>query len=209
LRCESATKTRRFEELRVPLTQPSDAIEGGTLPDACTGRAQRLAGNANARKHGASTLKRAVKELGNRAIDRRTTIGKALAAWRSELLADLGGIEAVSTQELALVEEAVKTKLILDSVDAWLLTQPTLIHKRNRSVLPAVRDRQALVSTLRALLGDLGLKRRAKALPSLGEYLAGKGNGSGASRPESDAPNAGQATASTEAESSHEGAAGT
>jgi hypothetical protein len=29
-------------------------------------------------------------------------------------------VEAVSTQELALVEEAVKTKLILDSVDAWL-----------------------------------------------------------------------------------------
>ena len=110
----------------MPLTQPSDAIEGGTLPDACTGRAQRLAGNANARKHGASTLKRAVKELGNRAIDRRTTIGKALAAWRSELLADLGGIEAVSTQELALVEEAVKTKLILDSVG----------HRRTQQLRP-------------------------------------------------------------------------
>ena len=212
MRCESATKTRRFEELRVPLTQPSDAIEGGTLPDACTGRAQRLAGNANARKHGASTLKRAVKELGNRAIDRRTTIGKALAAWRSELLADLGGIEAVSTQELALVEEAVKTKLILDSVDAWLLTQPTLINRRAKAVLPAVRDRQALVSTLRALLGDLGLKRRAKALPSLGEYLAtrgGNGGGDAQKRPGSDAPAAGQATASTDAETSREGAAAT
>ena len=135
-------------------------------------------------------------------LDRRTTIGKALAGWRSELLADLGDIESVSTQELALVEEAVKTKLILDSVDAWLLTQPTLINKRNRSVLPAVRDRQALVSTLRGLLGDLGLKRRGKAMPSLGEYLAGKGNGSNASGPESDAPAAEQATtASTGAES--------
>jgi hypothetical protein len=46
----------------VPLTQPSDTIETGILPDGCTGLAQRLAGNANARKHGASTLKRAVKE---------------------------------------------------------------------------------------------------------------------------------------------------
>jgi hypothetical protein len=101
-------------------------------------------------------------------------MGRALAAWRSELLADLGGIEAVSTQELALVEEAVKTKLILDSVDAWLLSQPTLINKRTRSVLPVVRDRQALVSTLRGLLGDLGLKRRGKAMPSLGEYLSTK-----------------------------------
>ncbi|MGD0950394.1 MAG: hypothetical protein ABSA52_23620 [Candidatus Binatia bacterium] len=74
-----------------------------------------------------------------------------------ELLTDLGGIEAVSTQELALVEEAVKTKLILDSVDAWLLTQPTLINRKVKAVLPAVRDRQALVSTLRSLLGDLGV----------------------------------------------------
>ena len=99
-------------------------------------------------------------------------MGKALAAWRSELLADLGGVEAVSTQELALVEEAVKTKLILDSVNAWLLSQKTLVDRRKRSVLPAVRDRQALVSTLRGLLGDLGLKRRARNEPTLAEYLA-------------------------------------
>ncbi len=64
-------------------------------------------GNRNAQIHGTNSLKRAVSTLGSRAIDRRTTIGKALAAWRSELLADLGGIENVSTQELALAEEAV------------------------------------------------------------------------------------------------------
>ena len=101
-------------------------------------------------------------------------MGKALAAWRSELLDDLGGVASVSTQELALVEEAVKTKLILDSVDAWLLSQKTLVDKRKRSVLPAVRDRQALVSTLRGLLSDLGLKRRGRSEPSLGEYLASR-----------------------------------
>jgi hypothetical protein len=64
-------------------------------------------------------------------------VAKALVARRSDLIADLGGLEAVSTQELALVEEAVKTKLILDSVDAWLLSQATLINKRTRAVLPA------------------------------------------------------------------------
>jgi len=152
-------------------------------------------------------------------VSRRKKVGRALWAWRSELLTDLGGIETVSTQELALAEEVVKTKLILDSVDAWLLTQPTLINRKAKAVLPAVRDRQALVSTLRALLGDVGLKRRAKTLPSLGEYLAGKGtrppevsgvrDGSSASRPESDTLPAGQATASTEAESSQEGTATT
>jgi hypothetical protein len=66
----------------------------------------------------------------------------------------------------------VKTKLILDSVDVWLLSQPSLINKRTRSVLPVVRDRQALVATLRGLLGDLGLQRRGKPMPALGDYLA-------------------------------------
>ena len=125
--------------------------------------------------HGTDTLKRAVKVLGKRYIDQRTIVGKALAAWRAELLADLGGIEGVSTQELALVEEAVKTKLILDSVDAWLLSQSALINNRSRSVLPAVRDRQALVATLRGLVGDLKLKRRTRTEPSLNEYLSTKG----------------------------------
>ena len=129
--------------------------------------------------HGTKALKRAVNTLGRRTIDRRTSVGKALAAWRSELLADLGGIENISTQELALLEEAVKTKLILDSIDAWLLNQPSLINKKSRSVLPAVRDRQALVTTLRGLLGDLGLSRRSKGV-SLNEYLVAKGQNAGA-----------------------------
>ena len=128
-------------------------------------------------KHGIAHLKNAVNTLGSRAIDRRTFVGRALAAWRSELIADLGGIEAVSTQELALLEEAVKAKLMLDSIDAWILQQKTLINKRARAVLPAVRDRQSLVSTLRGLLGDLGLKRRSHNEPSLSEYLVGRAQG--------------------------------
>lgn len=138
-------------------------------------------------------------------------MGKALAAWRSELLADLGGIKAVSTQELALIEEAVKTKLILDSIDAWLLSQPTLINKRSRSVLPAVRDRQALVSTLRGLLGDLGLKRRSKAMPSLGEYLTQRSNGTGsnAGRLQSDERDTERTEMSPEPEPPQEGVTGT
>jgi hypothetical protein len=39
----------------------------------------------------------------------------------------VGGQAAISTQQLAMIDLAVKTKLLLDSIDAWLLTQPTLI----------------------------------------------------------------------------------
>jgi hypothetical protein len=124
--------------------------------------------------HGLNTLKRTISRLGRRTIDKRTTVGKQLSAWRSELLADLGGIEALSTQELALVEEAVKVKLMLDSVAGWMLSQPTLVDKRKRALVPVTRDYQGLVATLRALLGDLGLERRARESPALADYLKSK-----------------------------------
>jgi hypothetical protein len=123
-------------------------------------------------KSGLYELKRSVLTLGRHTIDRRTTVGKALAAWRSDLLVDLGGVESISTEEAALIDAAVKTKLILDSVDAWLLSQPTLINKRSRSVVSAVRDRNALVATLKGLLESLGLKRRAKPVMRFHELVA-------------------------------------
>jgi len=62
-------------------------------------------------------------QAGARAIDRRTKTGRALLQWRNELIEDLGGVDAVTTQQLAIVELAVKSKLMLDSIDAWLLKQ--------------------------------------------------------------------------------------
>lgn len=95
-----------------------------------------------------SRLKTIVKALGERAIDGRTALGRTLIQWKNNLIADLGGRETISTQEQAIVDLAVKTKLILDSIDNWLLTQPLLINKRRRCLLPIVKDRtQSSVDT--------------------------------------------------------------
>src|SRR5882672_6495085 len=104
-------------------------------------------------KHGLNTLKAAINTHGSRRIDRRTALGKALAEWQASLVADLGGRAAISTQQAAIVELAVKTKLLLDSVDAWLLTQPSLIDKRRRALLPVVRERTQLADALARYLG--------------------------------------------------------
>ncbi len=64
--------------------------------------------------HGITALRRAVEELGDRVVSRRTKAGRALWKWRMELLDDLGGIDCVSTQELALVGE-----MVADAVWAW------------------------------------------------------------------------------------------
>src|SRR5262245_23488043 len=125
-------------------------------------------------KHGLTTLKAAVSKLGRRAIDRRTRLGKALDAWRSDLVADLGGRDTLSTQQAALVDLAVRTKLMIDSIDAWILTQPSLVNARKKALIPAVRERASLASQYTQLLSQLGLERRGKMTPTLSEYLASK-----------------------------------
>jgi hypothetical protein len=119
-------------------------------------------------------LKGAVKGLGGRVIDRRTTLGKALAQWRTELINDLGGPGAVSTQEAAVVDLAVRTKLLLDSIDAWLLTRRSLINVKQRALLPAILQRQQLADGLARYLGQLGLKRRKPPTKSLEQYVTDK-----------------------------------
>src|ERR1041384_2432398 len=90
-------------------------------------------------RHGTTALRKAL--VRSRKLDKRTRAGKALVEWRASLVRDLGGEAALSTQRLALVELAVRTLLILDHIDSWLLAQPSLVNARARAVLPVVRER--------------------------------------------------------------------
>src|SRR6516162_7070406 len=108
-------------------------------------------GNSNARKHGLNSLKKAWSQLGNRMLDGRSPAAIAIRRWRAELIADLGGADAISTQQLAIIDLAGKPKLMLDSIDTWLLSQPSLINARKRSVIPVVLQRQALADGLAKL----------------------------------------------------------
>lgn len=113
-------------------------------------------------KHGLTMLKHAVKGLGGRVIDRRTTLGKSLDQWRSELIKDLGG--DVSVQQAAIIDLAVRSKLMLDSIDAWILTQDSLINKKKKTLIPVVKERTQLADSLAKYLSMLGLERIPKEL---------------------------------------------
>ena len=63
-------------------------------------------------KHGLGSLKQALKVRGMNALDRRTSPVRLMESFRSELLVSLGGEDALSAQELALVEMVVRTKLL-------------------------------------------------------------------------------------------------
>ena len=117
-------------------------------------------GSMNHLKHGLYVARRVLMDYGKRVIDGRSSTGKALLKWRHELIQDLGG--DVSTQQAAIVDLAVKSKLLLDSIDVWLLTQPSLVLKRKRTLIPVVIQRQALADGLAKYLGMLGLERRVK-----------------------------------------------
>ncbi len=99
-------------------------------------------------------------------------MGKRLAEWRADLVRDLGG--EVSTQQAAVIDLAVRTRLLLDSVDVWLLAQPSLVNLRRRALLPVVRERQQLGDALARYMAQLGLERRAKPVTDLQSFIAAR-----------------------------------
>ena len=132
--------------------------------------------NRSAEKHGFHTFKRTVLKLGKRAIDGRSGVAKALKRWRRDLADDLGGRDNMSTAQLEIINLAAKQKFLLDSIDAWLLLQDSLIHgsrKKAPALIPVVRERQAVANALVDYLSALGLERRHK-VQTLHEILAEK-----------------------------------
>jgi hypothetical protein len=120
-----------------------------------------------------------VKLRGFRALDSRTRPARLALAFKSELIAALGGAEDLSPQKQRLVELAARAALLLDHVDAWLVEQKSLINARSRSLLPVVVQRQALADHLVRLLDKLGLDRVPQKVTGLTTYLAQKYPASG------------------------------
>jgi hypothetical protein len=104
--------------------------------------------------------------------DASTPVGAILAERRASLIADLGGDP--STAQRALVDLAVRQWALLDSVDGYVLTLPSLVDRRHRRCWQVVADRSRLAAQLEATLCRLGLDRRAVKVADLEAYLAAK-----------------------------------
>ena len=136
---------------------------GHAKPAAKPPGVQPRDGRGRYQRHGLHTLQKAVQTLGKRALPSRSTaLGRALHEWRVSLITDLGGPDAVSTQQLALIDLAVRTKLLADSVDGYVLSMSSPVNRQKRCLYPVVRERQALVGQLQSILRDLGLERKAQ-----------------------------------------------
>lgn len=170
LACRHCVVTRPVRCVMEPVSDTGSLANPDHPPGTGLDRRRKGRERRTYSRHGLVKLRAAVRGLGPRVVDRRTTLGRQLAAWKADLVRDLGG--DVSTQQAAIIDLAVRTKLLLDSIDAWLLVQPSLVNARKRALLPVVRERQSLADALARYLGQLGLERRARKVPTLAEYLA-------------------------------------
>jgi hypothetical protein len=120
---------------------------------------------------------RSVRKVGAAAIDRRTRLWRDISAFREGLIADLGGEDNLSAQQMAVVELAVIDRTLLMLIDGFVFGQrdpdnplSNVLNKRNRTLYPIILQRQQIADALTNRLARLGLDRRAKVY-DLDEYV--------------------------------------
>ena len=124
------------------------------------------------RKSGFHGTQRALSKGGISALDGRSAIARAVRDWRASVAGDLGGEEVLSQQQRTLLDVAAQDVVLLSVADGWLRENAEkIVNKRRRALVPLVEQRLKVASHLTGLLKDLGLERRAKALPGLRELM--------------------------------------
>jgi hypothetical protein len=115
---------------------------------------------AKRENHGLHSLRRAIQARGMTSLDKRTTTSRAMVAFRTSLVNALGGPQHISPQRETLVDAITRTKLFIDSLDVWLISQGDhIINKRKRQCIAVLRERQSLVDSMARLLSMVGLDR--------------------------------------------------
>lgn len=100
---------------------PTELLPSGLTVEVPAPKRKRGARKAdtNALRHGLYSLSDKLRER----INGRWALGAPIADARG----DLGGIETLTAQQLQIVDPAVRTKALVDSVDLWLLTRPSIV----------------------------------------------------------------------------------
>ena len=112
------------------------------------------------------------------AVNRRTKAAREIVKWRAELLADLGGEARLTAAQRTRIETLVRTKLILEHVDAELLEHESLFAKKRgrlrKEVRPLLDMRQRMADSLERGLAALAQAQKgsAVALPSIDDLVA-------------------------------------
>jgi hypothetical protein len=133
------------------------------------GTASRHPRRARRPTHGLKVWRRALAKLGTTKLDQRSAVAIGVKRFMGDVVRDLGGDP--SAQQLAVLEVAARTKIMLDAVDDWLLRQPSLLVVKKRSLIPALAQRQQLADSFTRHMQALGLERKAKPVEDIRRQL--------------------------------------
>jgi hypothetical protein len=131
-------------------------------------------GNRNAAKSGHYALKESLKSDGFSVLTRRQR--ETVRSWRAAIESDAGGREQLSELKRMQLERYLVTEVLIQSIDAWLLQQKTIIaggrKLSDKRLIPVVVERNRLAETSLKLAQVLGLERRQPPTMTLQQYLA-------------------------------------
>jgi hypothetical protein len=130
-------------------------------------------GNKNAETHGYYRRKVKLEPVSFKDLNFSSSGGEQLRKRFIELLNHCGGERLVSAVRRRIIERIVFTEYQLDCLDLYLVKLgPRIVNRRKRTLIPIVRERDALVSTLTKLYEQIGLDPRKPPVPTLAEYMA-------------------------------------
>lgn len=142
------------------------------LPSATPAKSKQGA-KRRYQKHGLTSVVKAVNGFDPKDLDGRTTLAKELLQERNSLIAALGGPEEVSPQELAIIDMIAQKRARRRIAAQWvLLNRDKLFDRRKKKLAPIAIELEQMEESEVRLLKELGLKRRAKPVVSLGDMLA-------------------------------------
>ena len=123
---------------------------------------------------GFHSQEKALSHAGLSALDGRSAQARALKVWKAQVAGDLG--DDLSAQERTLLDVAAVDMALLAVADSWLRENAAqVVNRRRRTFVPLVAERLRVAGHLADTLKLLGLKRRARQVPSLRDYLAKEG----------------------------------
>jgi hypothetical protein len=126
-------------------------------------------GSRNHLTHGHTLRKLLLKDVNIVDISKKNGIGPEIVSQAEQICSDAGGKESLSELKRQLINRYVITELLIQSVDHWLLQQPSLI-KSKRAIFPIVNERNRLVQTSLQLAQAIGIERKPRPTQSLEEW---------------------------------------
>ena len=92
-------------------------------------------------------------------VDKRSKPARIFTQTRADIIAQLGGNDAITPTQRGLVDITCRGLLYLAHLDAVLLERKTILNRKGTRLVPLVHDRRILADSVTKQLAMLGFTR--------------------------------------------------